>query len=191
MQRCGDSIAHPLSASCQKLDRFESNGCLFLCAGHVQTVRCLQRQICRWSVSVLILLIQCLVNNPSTLYCSCPWHTLTGRWHTCCFLVNVPAFSRRSWKSGRGNLQDRPANVCFAGPWPCFTQFASDHLRANYPIDAETSPQRGISSLVDISLYIYFFTYSYNHAYIYIIKYIYIYEYNHLYIIIYISFIYI
>ena len=101
----------------------------FLCAGHAQNVRYLQRRICRWSVSVLILLVQCLVNNPSTLYWSCPWHTLSEQMAQSVVKVNVPAFSGPCRKLGGGNLLHLSGDVCFAGLWPCFSQFGSDHLR--------------------------------------------------------------
>jgi len=43
--------------------------------------------------------------------------------------VNVPAFSGPCWKLGGGNLLHLSGDVGFAGLWPCFSQFGSDHLR--------------------------------------------------------------
>ena len=65
MQRCAVT---QWSTRClllaEVLARFESNGCLFLCAGHAQSARCFLTGL--QSVCVLISLVQCLVNNPST-----------------------------------------------------------------------------------------------------------------------------
>ena len=51
MQRCAVT---QWSTRClllaEVLARFESNGCLFLCAGHAQSARCLQRRVCTRSV---------------------------------------------------------------------------------------------------------------------------------------------